>query len=355
MYILTEILTHCSLSRASSSASVKVKDIPRGEGKNESILKKKSAADAAKDGKEGAETDKDDDKDSEDDAFSRAPSVRSTTSSVKRNVVGIHKWYPIKPIVATIPAHRGTVWSCAFSRTFKHGPERKTIAELHVPLKVDIGHNEIRIDHLLFQAYFLNFMPNLPYTVDRYPYKMPGIIKETRLLTESEKNDQRVKRKEEMMRRRPKEGEISRTSSTGSDKNKIVIDDFTDQEKLAGKLVIIHIPKSAPTDIPKTVDELRALKRTESVLLKRAESAKENIQRAPSWSSNERFERAPSLRRTPSFTRAFSSSGIDIGNVTPIIQGLNALGVQGIIIAMDEVDRHKEITGEMPEINCPIM
>jgi hypothetical protein len=103
------------------------------------------------------------------------------------------------------------------------------------------------------------------------------------------------------------------------------------------------------------VDELRALKRTESVLLKRAESAKENIQRAPSSSSNERFERAPSLRRTPSFTRAFSSTGIDIGNVTPIIQGLNALGVQGIIIAMDEVDRHKEITGELAEINCPIM
>jgi hypothetical protein len=176
------------LSRVSSSASVAPKNGPVSEGKKEAILKVKSIDDAA--GKKKAAPDQhddDDDEGEEEASFSRAQSAassRSGRSSVKREIVGIQNWYPIKPIVATIPAHRSTLWSCAFSRNFQ------SMAELHLPITVDLGHNEFRIDHVVYQGYFLNLSGLQPMTPDRFPVTKKGIMKITRVLTENERNDQ---------------------------------------------------------------------------------------------------------------------------------------------------------------------
>lgn len=326
---------HHSLSRASSSSVPIKKGVPNSEGKAESVLK---VADAPKernvtDGKDGKDGNGDGDSDEEEATFSRAASVRSTTSSVKRDVVGVHNWYPIKPIVATIPAHRSTIWSCAFSTIFK------SMADLHVPLKVDLGHNEFRIDQVAYAVYFLNFSALSATGPDRFPIDKAGIVKGTRLLTESERNDQRVKKKEEMIRfgrvtsTESEAEQITRASSTGSTgskskKDNIIVDDFLDQEELNGKYVVIHIPKEEPAQ----------------------------------------FKRAPSLKRVPSITRASStfgqtasferstsSTGVSLGNVVPIIECLYKLGVEAVIVAMDQVQRHTEIKGKMPDINIPIM
>lgn len=279
-----------------------------------------------------AENDDDDDDEGGDPAFSRAASAASrssTKSSVKRDVVSIQNWYPIRPIVAAIPAHKSTIWSCAFQTVFT------SIAELHVPLKIDLGHNEFRIDHVEHNAYFLNFSALTTMGPDRFPVCKKGVIKETRVLTDTERNDQRVKKKEEMMRRArtpPSDG-ITHASSTASDSKKIVIDDFVDQENLSGKIVIINIPKNEPAQ------------------LRRAPS----LQRMPSFRRAPSFERAPSVQRAPSFERASSASGISLDNIKQIIQNLIQLGVQAIIIAMDEVERYTEIQGELPEIVCPVL
>ena len=305
--------------------------VPNSEGRAEAVLK---VADAPKEGgitdeKDGPGGKGDGDSDEEEATFSRAPSVRSTTSSVKRDVVGIHNWYPIKPIVATIPAHRSTIWSCAFSTVFK------SMADLHVPLKVDLGHNEFRIDHVAYAVHFLNFSALSSIGPDRFPIDKAGIVKETRVLTESERNDQRVKKKEEMMRfgrTRSTEGEaeqITRASSTASNskKDNIIVDDFLDQGDLPGKCVVIHIPKEEPAQF------------------KRAPSLK----RAPS------ITRASSFFRTASFERSASATGVSVANVVPIIECLHKLGVKAVIVAMDQVERHTEIKGEMPDINVPVM
>ena len=176
------------ISRASSTASVAAKTGPASEGKKEAILKVKSDDDAA--GKKTAEVDGDDVDEADgagEPSFSRAQSgasSRSGRSSVRREVVGIQNWYPIKPIVATIPAHKSTLWSCAFSRKFQ------SIAELHVPINVDLGHNEFRIDQVVYDGHFLNFSMLEPLTPERFPVVKKGALKVTRVLTENERNDQ---------------------------------------------------------------------------------------------------------------------------------------------------------------------
>jgi hypothetical protein len=271
--------------------------------------------------------------------LSRAASVSSSkVSSVKREVVGIRNWYPIKPIVATIPAHRSTIWSCAYSMAFN------SKAELHIPLQVDLGHNEIRIDQIVHDAYFLNFNSLAPLDPERFPVKKKGIIKLTRLLTESERGDQRVKRKEEMARQtRSTDGNITRVSSTGS-KTKVYVDDFQDQADLAGKFVVITIPKEDPLQ-----KAAAAFLRAPSDTIHRAAAA---FKRATSLN---KFERAPSLQRVPSFERATSSSGVSIENATAVIQNLHKLNVKAIFVAMDEVEQFTEIKAQLPEIDCPIV
>ena len=167
------------ISRASSSVSVAPKHGPT------SALKVKSVDDIGK--KKGDEDVNEEEEEADEASFSRALSAassRSGRSSVKREVVGIQNWYPVKPIVATIPAHKSTLWSCAFSRKFK------SIAELHVPITVDLGHNEFRIDHVVYDGYFLNLSLLESLTPDRFPVVKKGTLKVTRVLTENERNDQ---------------------------------------------------------------------------------------------------------------------------------------------------------------------
>ena len=105
---------------------------------------------------------------------------------------------------------------------------------------------------------------------------------------------------------------ITRASSTGSaskNKDNIPVDDFLNQEDLAGKYVVITLPKE--------VDNAQ-VKRAASIM--RASSLK----RAPS------LTRQPSsggaFVRAPSFERASSSSGVSFANVIDIIASLNGLG-----------------------------
>jgi hypothetical protein len=135
---------------------------------------------------------------------------------------------------------------------------------------------------------------------------------------------QRVKRKEEMMRRVRSTDSgtgaaITRASSTGSSKNKdnIPIDDFIDQENLAGKYVIVTLAKEV---------ENAQVKRAASIMRQHSLKRQPSLTRQPSSG----FARAPSSSgfvRAPSFERADSASGISFTNVVDIISCLNGLGM----------------------------
>jgi hypothetical protein len=200
---------------------------------------------------------------------------------------------------------------------------------------------------------------------------------------------------------------ITRASSTGSSKNKdnIPIDDFIDQENLAGKYVIVTLAKEV---------ENAQVKRAASIMRQHSLKRQPSLTRQPSSG----FARAPSSSgfvRAPSFERADSASGISFTNVVDIISCLNGLGMmpacwrnsgvylythwrvrtlcqtarnclqccnprslawfvlmpqsphpllkapqiisgaEAIIIAMEQVERHVEIKGELPEVNCPVV
>ena len=320
-------------------------------GKSENILKTEKTKDINEFEEEG------EDEEGAERGFSRVGSNVSRGSSVKREIKGIQNWYPISPIVATIPAHRSTVWSCAFQTIFE------SVAEFEVPHTVDLGHNEFRIDHVRYEANFLNFNVAGSLGPDRFPVLKKGSIKETRLLTETERNDQRIERKEAMLRRVRSAGagetvQITRAASTGSNGSKssvhIPIDDFQDQEKLAGQFVLIHIFRESAVSIGGIMQVRRAAsKLKEQAELKRAES----FGRAPSLTRAPSFGRAGSsdFTRAPSFERASSASGISLSNINSIIKGLHALGVNAIIIAMEEPGRHQEIQADMPDIDIPVM